>query len=138
MGFVKEFKEFAMKGNLIDLAVGFVMGAAFTKITTAFINGMIMPVVGMIQGKDFNEWKWVLKPAQVGADGKEVAAEVAVKYGTFITVTIEFVIVALVMFMLIKAINRLKKKEAEAPAAPPEPSNEEKLLMEIRDALKSK
>lgn len=138
MGFVKEFKEFAMKGNLIDLAVGFVMGAAFTKITTAFINGMIMPLVGMIQGKDFNEWKWVLKPAQIGADGKEIAAEVAVKYGTFITVTIEFVIVAFVMFMLIKAINRLKKKEAEAPAAPPEPTNEEKLLMEIRDALKNK
>jgi large conductance mechanosensitive channel len=136
MGFVKEFKEFAMKGNLIDLAVGFVMGAAFTKITTAFINGMIMPLVGMIQGKDFNEWKWVLKPAQIGTDGKEVAAEVAVKYGTFITVTIEFIIVALVMFMLIKAINRLKKKEEEEPAAPTEPTTQEKLLMEIRDALK--
>jgi large conductance mechanosensitive channel len=136
MGMMKEFKEFAMKGNLIDLAVGFVMGAAFTKITTAFINGMVMPLVGMIQGKDFNEWKWVLKPAQIGADGKEVTAEVAVKYGTFITVTIEFVIVAFVMFMLIKAINRLKKKEEEAPAAPPEPSSTDKLLMEIRDSLK--
>ncbi len=138
MGFVKEFKEFAMKGNLIDLAVGFVMGAAFTKVTTAFINGMVMPLVGMIQGKDFNEWKVVLKPAEVGADGKEAVAEVAIKYGTFITVTIEFIIVAFVMFLLIKAINRLKKKEAEAPAAPAEPSNEEKLLMEIRDALKNK
>lgn len=136
MGFVKEFKEFAMKGNLIDLAVGFVMGTAFTKITTAFINGMVMPLVGMIQGKDFNEWKWVLKPAQIGPDGKEAAAEVAVKYGTFITVTIEFVIVALVMFMLIKAINRLKKKEEEAPAAPAELTTQEKLLMEIRDSLK--
>lgn len=138
MGFVKEFKEFAMKGNLIDLAVGFVMGAAFTKVTTAFINGMVMPLVGMIQGKDFNEWKVVLKPAEVGADGKEAVAEVAIKYGTFITVAIEFIIVAFVMFLLIKAINRLKKKEAEAPAAPAEPSNEEKLLMEIRDALKNK
>lgn len=137
MGFVKEFKEFAMKGNLIDLAVGFVMGAAFTKITTAFINGMVMPLVGMIQGKDFNEWKWVLKPAQMGPDGKE-AAEVAVKYGTFITVTIEFIIVAIVMFLLIKAINRLKKKEEEAPAAPVEPTTQEKLLMEIRDGLKNK
>lgn len=127
-----------MKGNLIDLAVGFVMGAAFTKVTTAFINGMVMPLVGMIQGKDFNEWKLVLKPAVMGPDGKEAAAEVAIKYGTFITVTIEFVIVAFVMFLLIKAINRLKKKEAEAPAAPPEPSNEEKLLMEIRDALKNR
>ncbi len=136
MGMMKEFKEFAMKGNLIDLAVGFVMGAAFTKITTAFINGMVMPLVGMIQGKDFNEWKWVLKPAQTGPDGKETAAEVAVKYGAFITVTIEFVIVAFVMFMLIKAINRLKKKEEEAPAAPAEPSSTDKLLMEIRDSLK--
>lgn len=136
MGFVKEFKEFAMKGNLIDLAVGFVMGAAFTKVTTAFINGMVMPLVGMIQGKDFNEWKWVLKPAEVDAQGKETVAEVSVKYGTFITVAIEFVIVAFVMFLLIKAINRLKKKEEEAPAAPPEPSSTDKLLMEIRDSLK--
>lgn len=136
MGFVKEFKEFAMKGNLVDLAVGFVMGSAFTKITTAFINGMIMPLVGMIQGKDFNEWKWVLKPAQIGADGKETAAEVAVKYGTFITVTMEFVIVAFVMFMLIKAINRIKKKEEAIIVAIPEPSSTDKLLMEIRDSLK--
>jgi len=136
MGMLQEFKDFAMKGNLIDLAVGFVMGAAFTKITTAFINGMVMPLVGMIQGKDFNDWKWVLKPAQIAVDGKETSAEVAVKYGTFITVTIEFVIVAFVMFMLIKAINRMKKKEAELPAGVAEISNQEKLLMEIRDALK--
>ncbi len=136
MGMVKEFKEFALKGNLVDLAVGFVMGAAFTKITTAFIGGMIMPLVGMIQGKDLNDWKLVLKPAEVGVDGKEAVAEVAVKYGTFITVTIEFLIVAFVMFMLIKALNKMKKKEAEAPAAPPEPSAQEKLLMEIRDSLK--
>ena len=136
MSMIKEFKEFAMKGNLIDLAVGFVMGAAFTKITTAFINGMIMPLVGMIQGKDFNEWKWVLKPAQFGADGKETAAEVTVKYGTFITVSIEFVIVAFVMFMLIKGINKMKRKEEALPVAPPEPTTTEKLLTEIRDSLK--
>ncbi|MCA0430039.1 MAG: large-conductance mechanosensitive channel protein MscL [Bacteroidetes bacterium] len=136
MGMMKEFKEFAMKGNLIDLAVGFVMGAAFTKVTTAFINGMVMPLVGMIQGKDFNDWKIVLKEAQFGPDGKETAAQVAIKYGSFITVTIEFVIVAFVMFMLIKAINKMKKKEIEAPATPPEPTAQEKLLMEIRDALK--
>lgn len=136
MGMIKEFKEFALKGNLVDLAVGFVMGAAFTKITTAFISGMIMPLVGMIQGKDLNDWKYVLKPAEIGVDGKETVAEVAVKYGTFITVTIEFIIVAFVMFMLIKALNKMKKKEAEVPAAPPEPTNEEKLLMEIRDSLK--
>jgi large conductance mechanosensitive channel len=136
MSFVKEFKEFAMKGNLVDLAVGFVMGAAFTKITTAFINGMVMPLVGMIQGKDFNEWTWELKPAQFAPDGKEIAAAVTVKYGTFITVTIEFIIVALVMFILIKAINKMKKKEEAAPTAPTELSLQEKLLIEIRDALK--
>ena len=133
---LKEFKEFAMKGNLIDLAVGFVMGAAFTKITTAFINGMIMPLVGMIQGKDFNEWKWVLKPAQFDADGKEIAVAVTVKYGTFITVTIEFIIVAFVMFILVKAINKMKRKEEAKPVAPPEATTTEKLLTEIRDSLK--
>jgi len=136
MSFIKEFKEFAMKGNLVDLAIGFVMGAAFTKITTAFINGMIMPLVGMIQGKDFNEWQWILKPAQVGADGKETAAAVTVKYGTFITVTIEFIIVAFVMFLLIKAINKMKKNVENAPVPAPELSLQEKLLIEIRDSLK--
>jgi len=136
MSFVKEFKEFAMKGNLVDLAVGFVMGAAFTKITTAFIDGMVMPLIGMIQGKDFNEWKWVLKPAQFSADGKEVAAAVTVKYGTFITTTLEFVIVAMVMFLLIKAVNKMKKIEEVAPAAQPELTLQEKLLIEIRDSLK--
>ncbi len=136
MSFVKEFKEFAMKGNLVDLAVGFVMGAAFTKITTAFIDGMVMPLIGMIQGKDFNEWKWVLKPAQFSADGKEVAAAVTVKYGTFITTTLEFVIVAMVMFLLIKAVNKMKKIEDVAPATQPELTLQEKLLIEIRDSLK--
>lgn len=134
MGMIKEFKEFALKGNLVDLAVGFVMGAAFTKITSAFIGGMIMPLVGMIQGKDLNDWKFVLKPAQLGADGKETVAEVAVKYGTFITVTIEFLIVAFVMFMLIKALNKMKK--AEPAPEPAGPSSTDVLLTEIRDALK--
>ncbi|MCZ2298198.1 MAG: large-conductance mechanosensitive channel protein MscL [Chitinophagales bacterium] len=129
---MKEFKEFAMKGSLIDLAVGFVMGAAFTKVTGAFINGMVMPLVGMIQGKDLSDWKLVLKDADKVAGTEEVA----IKYGTFISVTIEFIIVAFVMFMVIKAINRMKKKQEEAPAAPPEPSTTDKLLMEIRDSLK--
>ncbi|MCS7018594.1 MAG: large-conductance mechanosensitive channel protein MscL [Cytophagales bacterium] len=137
MGFLQEFKDFAMRGNLVDLAVGFVMGAAFGKVTNAFINGVVMPFVGLIQGKDLSDWKLVLKPAETGADGKEVA-EVAVQYGTFISVTVEFIIVAFVMFLLVKAMNAAKKKsEAPAPApAPPEPSNEEKLLAEIRDLLK--
>ena len=137
MGFVKEFKEFAMKGSLIDIAVGFVMGAAFTKVTSAFIDGMVMPLIGLIQGKDLSDWKYVLKPAEMGADGKETAAEVAIKYGTFISTAIEFIVVALVMFLVIKAINRMKKKqEAAAPPPPAGPSSTDQLLMEIRDSLK--
>jgi large conductance mechanosensitive channel len=133
MGMLKEFKEFAMKGNLVDLAVGFVMGAAFTKVTGAFINGLVMPFVGLIQGKDLSQWKVVLKPASLGTDGKEVA-EVAVKYGDFISVTIEFIIVAFVMFLVVKAINKMKKAEAEAAPAPT--PAQEVLLTEIRDLLK--
>ncbi|MEY3397792.1 MAG: Large-conductance mechanosensitive channel [Bacteroidota bacterium] len=136
---LKEFKEFAMKGNLIDLAVGFVMGAAFTKLTNSFIEGMVMPLVGLIQGKDLSEWLFVLKPAEVDATGKEIAAQVAINYGTFISVAIEFIIVAFVMFLVVKGINRMKRKAAEAPAAPaapPAPTKEEILLTEIRDLLK--
>lgn len=135
MGMLKEFKEFAMKGNLIDLAVGFVMGAAFTKVTGAFINGVVMPFVGLLQGKDLSQWKFVLKEVSKGADGNEVA-EVAVKYGDFISVTIEFIIVAFVMFLVVKTINKMKKEEAAVPAPPAEPSAQEKLLTEIRDLLK--
>jgi large conductance mechanosensitive channel len=129
---LKEFKDFAMKGNLIDLAVGFVMGAAFTKLTNAFIQGMVMPLVGLIQGKNLSDWKIVLKDA-VMQDGKEVTAEVAIKYGDFISITIEFFIIAFVMFMVVKAINKLKKAKEEAPAPPPA---QEVLLTEIRDLLK--
>ena len=135
MSMMKEFKEFAMKGNLIDLAVGFVMGAAFTKLTTAFIDGMIMPVVGLIQGKDLSEWKLVLKPESIGEKGKKVA-EVAIKYGDFLSVCVQFVIIAFVMFMVVKAINKMKKKEAEIPVPPPAPTATELLLAEIRDSLK--
>ncbi len=130
MSMIKEFRDFAMKGNLVDIAVGFVMGAAFAKVTGSFINGIVMPVVGLIQGKDLSEWKLVLKEA---AEGN---SEVAISYGTFISVTIEFIIVAFVMFMVIKGMNSMKKKEAAAPAAPPAPSKEEVLLAEIRDLLK--
>ena len=136
MGMIKEFKEFAIKGTLVDMAIAFVMGAAFTKLTSAFIDGMVMPLVGMIQGKDLSDWKCVLKAAEMGTDGKQKAAEVAIKYGSFLTATIEFLIVAFVMFMVIKVINKMKKKEADAPAASPEPSSTEKLLAEIRDSLK--
>ncbi len=127
---LKEFRDFAMQGNLVDIAVGFVMGAAFAKVTGSFINGIVMPVVGLIQGKDLSDWKLVLKEA---ADGN---SEVAISYGTFISVTIEFIIIAFVMFMVIKGMNSMKKKEAAAPAAPPAPTKEEVLLTEIRDLLK--
>jgi len=141
MGMMKEFKEFAMKGNLVDMAVAFVMGAAFTKVTGSFINGMVMPLVGQLSGGvNFDENKLVLTkgvPAVTDAAGVVVnaeIAEVAVLWGSFLTVVIEFVVVAFVMFMVIKAINNMKKA---APAPPPAgPTTEEKLLMEIRDALK--
>ncbi|HBS87177.1 MAG: large-conductance mechanosensitive channel [Bacteroidetes bacterium GWF2_38_335] len=131
MGFYKEFKEFAMKGNLIDMAVAFVMGAAFGKLVTAFIDGMIMPVVGqIISGVNFQDMKYVLSEAT--ADKPEAA----IQYGHFITVCIDFTLVAFVMFLVIKAINKMKRKQETAPAPPAEPSNQEKLLTEIRDLLK--
>ena len=141
MSMMKEFKEFPMKGNLVDMAVAFVMGAAFTKVTSSFINGMVMPLVGQLTGGvNFDDKKFVLTHAAAevkdasGAVITPAVAEVAVAWGTFITVAIEFLVVAFVMFMVIKAINKMKKAE---PAPPPAgPSNEEKLLMEIRDALK--
>lgn len=136
MGMVTEFKDFALKGNLVDMSVAFVMGAAFSKVATAFIDGMVMPAIGMIQGKDMSDMKLVLKDAVVDDKGAETAAEVAIQYGNFISVSIQFLIVAFVMFMVIKAINRMKKKEAEAPSEPPALTKEEVLLGEIRDLLK--
>lgn len=134
---LKEFKDFAMKGNLIDMAVAFVMGAAFGKIVSAFIQGMVMPIVGMITaGVDFSSLKVVLSEAKVDENGKEIAAEAAIQYGEFITVSIDFVLVAFVMFMLVKAANNAKKQEAAAPAPPPAPTEDQKLLTEIRDLLK--
>ena len=141
MGMMKEFKEFAMRGNLVDTAVAFVMGAAFGKIVTAFTQGIVMPFVSLLtNGVKFDDWKWVLKPGvpevkdAAGTVTTPAIGEVAVAYGTFITVTIDFIIVAFAVFMVIKAINRMKKAEPAPP--PPGPTNEEKLLMEIRDALK--
>ncbi|MFN8276749.1 MAG: large-conductance mechanosensitive channel protein MscL [Chitinophagales bacterium] len=135
MSMLKEFKEFAMKGNLIDLAVGFVMGAAFGKVTSAFIDGMVMPVVGKLAaGEDFSRLKMVIQSEVLDAAGKATTPEVAIKYGAFINETINFLIVALVMFLVVKAVNKMKKEEpAPAPAGP---SSTDTLLMEIRDALK--
>ncbi|MDD5571279.1 MAG: large-conductance mechanosensitive channel protein MscL [Bacteroidales bacterium] len=134
---MKEFKEFAMKGNLIDMAVAFVMGAAFGKIVSGFIDGMVMPVVGKITaGVDFKSLKYVLSEAKVNETGKIIAAEASIKYGEFITIFIDFVLVSFVMFLLVKAINKMKKKQDAIPVTPPPPTADQKLLTEIRDLLK--
>jgi large conductance mechanosensitive channel len=137
MSMIKEFKEFAMKGNLVDMAIAFVMGAAFAKVVSGFIDGMVMPVVGkLVAGVDFASLKYILSEAQIDASGKVIAAEASIKYGEFITIMIDFILVAVVMFMVIKAINKMKKKQAEIPATPAEPTEDQVLLREIRDLLK--
>lgn len=139
MGFIKEFKEFAMRGNVIDLAVGVVIGGAFGKIVTSLVDDLIMPVIGVITGGvDFSEKNITLKDAVLNPDGSELTAAVTLNYGNFINVVIQFLIIAFCIFVVIKALNSLKKKEEEAPAAPPAPSKEEVLLTEIRDLLKNK
>ena len=147
--FFDEFKKFAMRGNVIDLAVGVVIGGAFGKITTSIVNDIIMPVIGVLTGGlNFGDWKIVLKEAvtSVAADGSVVvdAAEVAITFGNTIAVILDFIIIAFAVFCLVKGINSLHRKKEEEPApAPepepiPEPSAEEKLLTEIRDLLKEK
>ena len=133
-GFIKEFKEFAIKGNLIDLAVAVVIGAAFGKVVSAFVDGIVMPLVGLLTGGvDFSEQKYVLKPA-IGTE-----PETAIQYGAFVTTIIDFLIVAMVVFIAIKMINKLKRKEETIiVVTPPSPTKEEALLSEIRDILKSK
>ena len=131
--FLEEFKAFAMRGNVLDMAVGVVIGGAFGKITTSLVNDIIMPLISMLTGGiDFSSWKWVLKAAEGDA------AEVAVNFGNFVAVVLDFIIIAFAVFCMVKAINKFHKKKEEAPAAPPEPSAEEKLLTEIRDLLKEK
>ena len=131
--FFAEFKAFAMRGNVLDMAVGVVIGGAFGKITTSLVNDIIMPLISMLTGGiDFSSWKWVLKAAEGDA------AEVAVNFGSFVAVVLDFIIIAFAVFCMVKAINKFHKKKEEAPAAPPEPSAEEKLLTEIRDLLKEK
>ena len=134
--FLKEFKEFAMKGNLIDMAVAFVMGGAFGQLVTKFIEGMVMPLIGKLTaGMDFNSLRIVLSDAKVDETGQVIAAEAAIRYGEFITVCINFIIIAFCMFLVIKAINKMKRKNEEI-APVPEPTEEQKLLSEIRDLLK--
>ncbi len=131
---LKEFKEFAMKGNLVDIAVGFVMGAAFNKVVTSFTGGIISPLIGLIFNTDFKAMKWIVKEGVANTEGV-VEGEIAVLWGEFLTNVIDFIIVAFVMFLIVKGVNAMKKKEEEAPAEPAGPTQEE-LLAEIRDLLK--
>jgi len=135
MGFLKEFKEFAMRGSVVDLAVGVVIGGAFGKIVTSLVDDIIMPPIGYATGGiDFSQLKYIIQPG----DEAGGVAEVAINYGNFINVIIQFIIVAFCIFLVIKGINSLKRKQEEAPAAPAAPSNEEVLLAEIRDLLRTK
>ena len=132
MAIVKEFKEFAMRGNVVDLAVGVIIGAAFGKIVTSLVNDVIMPPIGYLTGGiDFKNLKIMIKEG----DPTKKIADVSINYGNFINTVIEFLIVAFCIFMVVKAINSLKKPEVAAPAADPVPTNEEVLLTEIRDLL---
>jgi large conductance mechanosensitive channel len=132
MSIIKEFKDFAVKGNVVDMAVGIVIGVAFGKIVTALVSGVIMPPIGvLLGGVDFSDLAIVIKEA-VGE-----APAVVISYGAFIQTLIDFTIIAFAIFMIVKGINKPKKKEVEAPRAPATPSAEEALLIEIRDLLKS-
>ena len=134
---IKEFKEFAMRGNVLDMAVGIIIGGAFGKIVSSFVADVIMPPIGvLLGGVDFSNLKITLKDAVLNDVGEVANAAVTINYGMFINTVIDFIIIAFAIFMVIKAMNNLKKKEVAAPAPPPAPSNEEKLLTEIRDLLK--
>jgi large conductance mechanosensitive channel len=143
-GFIAEFKQFIARGNVMDMAVGVIIGGAFGKISTSLVNDVIMPAVSMLTGGvDFSNWKLVLKAASVNADGVlDPATEVAIRYGTFLATILDFLIIAFAVFCLVKFLNSLHRKKKQEPdvppppPAPPEPSAEERLLTEIRDLLK--
>ena len=131
MGMVKEFKEFAMKGNVVDMAIGIVIGAAFGKIISSFVADVLMPPIGvLLGGVDFSALMIVLKEATAETEA------VAISYGVFFMTVIDFIIIAFAIFMVVRMMNNMKKKEEEKPAEPPKPSNEEILLTEIRDQLR--
>lgn len=140
MGFFKEFKEFAVKGNVVDMSIGVIIGGAFGKIVSSLVADVIMPPIGlMVGGVNFKDWAITLKEAVM--QGEEVVTPaITLNAGNFLQTVFDFMIIALTIFLVVKGINKMKRKkeEAPAPAAPPEPSNEEKLLTEIRDLLKEK
>ena len=136
MGMLSEFRQFAMRGNVVDLAVGVIIGGAFGKIVSSFVADVLMPPIGvLLGGTDFTSLKIILKDKVMEAD-KIITPAVTLNYGNFIQATIDFIIIAFSIFMMIKLINSMNKKEVPTPAVPTEPSNEEKLLTEIRDLLK--
>ena len=139
----KEFKDFALKGNVLDLAIGVIIGAAFGAIVSSAVEDMFMPIIGLIlNGIDFSNLFFVISNPNNVAVPSVAAAKAAgvatINYGMFINAIVKFTIVAFVLFLVVKGVNRLRRQEAAAPAAPPAPTNEEKLLMEIRDALKTR
>lgn len=132
MGMISEFKQFIARGNVLDLAVAVVIGAAFGKIITALVDGIVMPLIATITGGiSVDDWKYVVTPARIGADGTEAAAELAIRYGSFLQSVLDFVLVALVIFLVLKVYNRMRTPAEAAP-----PAEEVLLLREIRDALR--
>ena len=133
MGLISEFRVFAARGNVIDLAVGVIIGAAFGKITTSLVDQVVMPPIGLMLGRvDFSRLEWVLRPEDPATEAVE---KVAIQYGAFINTLIQFVIVAWAVFLLVKLVNVIRRKDEEQTAAPPAPTPQEKLLIEIRDLL---
>ncbi len=137
MGLLTEFREFAARGNVVDLAVGVIIGAAFGKITTSLVDQVVMPPIGMLLGRvDFSRLEWVLRPENPATEAVE---KVAIQYGAFINTLIQFLIVAFVVFLMVKAINKLRREQAQhADPAPAAPTPTEALLAEIRDELKKR
>ena len=142
-GFLHEFKTFIARGNVMDMAVGVIVGGAFGKISGSLVNDILMPAVSMLTGGvDFSEWKWVLRQAVLAPDGvTEELPAITINYGAFLSAILDFLIIAFAVFCLVKTLNRLHRQKEDVPAvppAPPEPSAEEKLLTEIRDLLKER
>ena len=134
--FIQEFKDFALKGNVMDMAVGIIIGGAFGKIVTSLVNDIIMPPIGLITGSSFSDSKLVLRPAEVDAAGETIKEAIELNWGNFVQMTVDFFIIAFCIFLIIKGMNTFRKKEEAAPAAPAPTPEDIQLLREIRDELK--
>ena len=134
--FIQEFKDFALKGNVMDMAVGIIIGGAFGKIVTSLVNDIIMPPIGLITGSSFSDSKLVLRPAEVDAAGETIKEAIELNWGNFVQTTVDFFIIAFCIFLIIKGMNTFRKNEEAAPAAPAPTPEDIQLLREIRDELK--